>query len=147
LRRPVESALISGASRRAECGQNRTFSCAAEFVHQQSVDHTAQAGKRLRNVTHEEEMMSLLRRLRGEPRTTLLLLGQTLTLYRQGSQLGLFVGLATFAAFNLPWHLIPAAGQPLQLLTAGVGSYFAATLMASRAPFGMDATDAAARWL
>lgn len=91
--------------------------------------------------------MSMLRRLRGEPKTAVTFLGQTLTLYRQGSCVGLSVGFATFVAFNLPWHLIPAAGRMLQLLTVGVGFYLAATLMASRAPSEMDATDAAARWL
>ena len=91
--------------------------------------------------------MSWLRRLRGGPSTTLLFLGQNLTLYRQGGQLGLFVGLATLAVFNLPWHLIPVAGQPFQILSSGVGFYFAATLMASRTPSEMDATDAAVRWL
>lgn len=91
--------------------------------------------------------MSMLRRLRGEPRATLLFLGQTLTLYRQGSYGGLSVAFATLVAFNLPWHLIPASGQMVQLLTAGVGFYVAATLTASRAPSEMDATDAAARWL
>lgn len=91
--------------------------------------------------------MSMLRRLRGEPRTSLALFGQTLTLYRRGSQLGLLVGLATFVSFNLPWHFIAAAGRPIQFLTACVGFYCAATLMASRAPSGLDATDAAKRWL
>lgn len=91
--------------------------------------------------------MSMLRRLRGEAKTTMPFFGQTLTLYRQGSYGGLCVAFATFVAFNLPWHLIPAAGQMLQLLTAGVGFYVAATLMASRAPSEMDAADAAARWL
>lgn len=75
------------------------------------------------------------------------LLCQTLTLYRQGSYVGLSVGFATFIAFNLPWHLVPASGQVLQLPTAGVGFYLAAALMASRTPAEMDATDAAARWL
>jgi hypothetical protein len=91
--------------------------------------------------------MSMLRRLRGDPRATLLFLGQTLTLYRQGANLGLFVGLATFVAFNLPWHLLPAGGQMLRWLTTAVGCYLAAALMASRAPATMDAHDAAARWL
>ena len=78
--------------------------------------------------------MSLLRRLRGEPGTTLPLFGQTLTLYAQGSRLGFAIGVATFVAFNLPWHLIPLAGQALQLLTGAVGWYMAAVLMGSRAP-------------
>ncbi|WP_286511280.1 hypothetical protein [Variovorax davisae] len=74
-------------------------------------------------------------------------LGQTLTLYRHGSQLGLLLGLATFVAFNLPWHLFPAGGQVLRLLTTVIGCCLAATLMASRAPAEMDAEKTAARWL
>jgi len=95
----------------------------------------------------EEATMSMLRRLRGEPRTTLPLLGAKLTLYRQGSSLALFVALATFVLFNLPWHLVPVAGALLQPLTAAVGAYLTATLMASRTPMDMGTDDAAARWL
>lgn len=91
--------------------------------------------------------MSMLQRLRGETKTTVPMFGHTLTLYRQGSYVGLSVGFATFVVFNLPWHLMPAFSQVLQLLTAGVGFYLAAALMASRAPTELDATDAAARWL
>lgn len=50
--------------------------------------------------------MSMLRRLRGEPKATLPCFGRTLTVYRQGSQFGLFVGLATVALFSLPWHRV-----------------------------------------
>jgi hypothetical protein len=91
--------------------------------------------------------MSTLRRLRGEPLVTVPCLGQTLTLYRQGSQFALFVGLATFTLFNLPWHHIPVAGQVLPPLTAAIGCYLAATLMASRAPAEADPEVASGRWL
>lgn len=91
--------------------------------------------------------MSILKRLRGEPRSTMPFLGQTLTFYRQGVQLGLFTGLATFVVFNLPWHLLPAGGQIFQGLTTVVGCYLAAAVMASRAPAEIDPEDAAARWL
>ncbi|MDM0021627.1 hypothetical protein [Variovorax saccharolyticus] len=91
--------------------------------------------------------MSMLKRLRGEPRATVSFLGRNLTLYRQGSRVGLFAGLATFVAFNLPWHLLPAGGEMLRLLTTVVGCYLAATLMASRTKAEMGADEAAARWL
>jgi hypothetical protein len=91
--------------------------------------------------------MPLLQRLRGEPAFTMPCLGRTLTLYRQGSRLGLFAGLGTIALFNLPWHLVPGGAEVAQPLAAVVGAYFAATLIASRAPAGTDASDAASRWL
>lgn len=91
--------------------------------------------------------MPLLQRLRGEPAFTMPCLGRTLTLYRQGSRLGLVTGLGAIAVFNLPWHLVPGGAEVARPLVAVVGAYFAATLIASRAPAGMDASDAASRWL
>ncbi len=74
-------------------------------------------------------------------------LGQTLTLYRQGLRFALFVGLATLALFNLPWHHIPIAGQVLPPLTAAIGCYLAATLIAWRAPAEAGPDAASGRWL
>lgn len=71
--------LRSGCGRSCRAGERRLSArtgpspCAAEFVHQQSVDHTAQAGNGLRNVTQQEQVMSLLRRLeasQGPPAAT-----------------------------------------------------------------------------
>lgn len=95
----------------------------------------------------EETAMSLLRRLRGEPRFAMPCLGRTLTLYRQGSQLGLLTGLGTVALFNLPWDLVAGGEEVARPLVAVAGAYLAATLIASRAPVEMDARDAASRWL
>lgn len=92
-------------------------------------------------------MKSVLRRLRGEALCKVPMLGQTLTLYRQGALCDLFVGLATVVLFNLPWRWIPHVGDVLQLLVAVAGFYLAAALMGARAPDGMDAEKAASRWL
>lgn len=66
--------------------------------------------------------MSLLRRLRGEPRFAMPCLGRTLTLYRQGSQLGLLTGLGTVALFNLPWHLVAGGEEVARPLVAVAGN-------------------------
>jgi hypothetical protein len=96
----------------------------------------------------EEITMSLLRRLRGEPRFSISCFGGTLTLYRQGSKIAMLVGLATVALYSLPWNLISADGaQVAQPMVLAAGSYFAATLIASRAPLDTDLQEAASRWL
>ena len=74
--------------------------------------------------------MSILRNLRGQPRAHIPMLGQTLTLYRQG----LLVGLLTVVLLTLPWSWIPGIGPALQALTGCIGFYMAATLIGSRAP-------------
>jgi len=59
----------------------------------------------------------------------------------------MLTGLGAIAVFNLPWHLVPGGAEVARPLVAVVGAYFAATLIASRAPAGTDASDAASRWL
>ncbi len=91
--------------------------------------------------------MSALQKLRGDSMLRVPTLGRTLTLYRQGGQLALFSFFATVVLCNLPWHLIPAAGQILQMLVAAVGFYFSAALMASLTPDDVDAATSSQRWL
>lgn len=91
--------------------------------------------------------MSTLKTLRGEPMFTLPMLGRTLTLYREGARLALFLAPATFVLFNLPWHLIPVAGDVFQALVAAIGSYLCAALLGSLTADGVDADAASSRWL
>uniref|UniRef100_UPI00104C878A hypothetical protein n=1 Tax=unclassified Variovorax TaxID=663243 RepID=UPI00104C878A len=86
--------------------------------------------------------MSTLQKLRGDSMLRVPTLGRTLTLYRQGGRLALFSFLATVVLFNLPWRLIPAVGEILQMLVAAVGFYFSAVLLGSLTPNDADADTA-----
>lgn len=74
-------------------------------------------------------------------------LRRTLTLYRQGARLALFSFFATVVLCNLPWRLIPAVGEILQMLVAAVGFYLSAALISSLTPNDVDADTASRRWL
>ncbi|MGJ7558472.1 hypothetical protein ACSFBI_31190 [Variovorax sp. RB3P1] len=91
--------------------------------------------------------MSALQKLRGDSMLRVPTLGRTLTLYRQGGRLALFSFFATAMLCNLPWHLIPAVGEILQMLVAAVGFYFSAALMGSITPDDVDADTSSRRWL
>lgn len=91
--------------------------------------------------------MSTLQKLRGDPLLKTPMLGRTLTFYRQGARLGLLAFIATVVLLNLPWHLIPAVGEMLQMLVAAVGFYLSAAWAGSLTPDGVDAETASRRWL
>ncbi|MDQ0073355.1 hypothetical protein J2W34_005163 [Variovorax boronicumulans] len=91
--------------------------------------------------------MSTLQKFRGDSTLRTPMLGRTLTLYRQGAWFALFSFLATVVLFNLPWRLIPVAGEILQMLVAAVGFYLSAALIGSLAPNDVDAETASRRWL
>jgi hypothetical protein len=83
--------------------------------------------------------MSTLQKLREDSMLRVATLGRTLKLYRQGARLALFLFLATVVLCNLPWRLIPAVGELLQMLVVAVGFYFSAARMGSLTPNDVDA--------
>ncbi|MDP9993918.1 hypothetical protein J2W28_004381 [Variovorax boronicumulans] len=89
--------------------------------------------------------MSTLHKLRGALMLRVPVLGRTLTLYRQGARSALFSFLATVVLCNLPWRLIPAVGEILQMLVAAFGFYFSAALIGSLTPDDVDADTASRR--
>lgn len=91
--------------------------------------------------------MSTLQKFRGDSMLKVPLLGRTLTLYRQGAWLALFLFLATMSLCNLPWRLVPAVGEILQLLIAVVGFYLSAALIGSFTANDVDTATASRRWL
>lgn len=90
--------------------------------------------------------MSILQKLRGDPKVEIPLWGRKLTIYRQGAQLGLFSFVATVVLFNLPWRWIPGLGEILQMLFATVGFYLSAALIGSLTPKGLGAEISSRRW-
>lgn len=91
--------------------------------------------------------MSTLQELRGHSMLRVPTLGCTLTLYRKGARLAFLSFVVTVVLCNLPWHLIPAVGEMLQMLVAAVGFYLSATLFSSFTPNDVDADSASQRWL
>lgn len=91
--------------------------------------------------------MSTLQKLRGDSMLRIPALGRTLTLYRHGARLALFSFAATSVLCNLPWRVIPAVGEILQMLVVSVGFYFSAALLGSLTPNDVDADTASRRWL
>lgn len=91
--------------------------------------------------------MTTLQKLRGTSMLRVPTLGRTLTIYRQGARLGLFSFVATVVLYNLPWRLIPAAGETLQVLVTAAGFYLSATLSSSLTPNDVDVDSASQRWL
>ncbi|CAN5495731.1 hypothetical protein BH10PSE18_BH10PSE18_08560 [soil metagenome] len=91
--------------------------------------------------------MTTLQQLRGDSMLRVPTLRRTLTLYRQGARLALFSFFATVVLCNLPWRLIPAVGEILQMLVAAVGFYLSAALISSLTPNDVDADTASRRWL
>lgn len=91
--------------------------------------------------------MTTLQKLRGNSMLRVPTLGRTLRIYRQGARLGLFSFVATVVVYNLPWRLIPAAGETLQMLVTTAGFYLSAALSGSLTPNDVDVDSASQRWL